>query len=249
MPKISLTKSGRAVKGNGETTKTVKSAVVIKKLRICQAVIEIVGMPGSPLTVHAWSASAIKAMLDRQMGEPNVGRERRDPLAEFKDSLYYLPDNKGFGIPARALKASIITSANDMELVMTKCKRAIHAVGDLIPIIAPPLPREAHTDYDTRYAADLEFYHAHGCSMRLDLVHLDNGSADLRFRGSFPVWSAIVVIEFNEAMISLDQLVNLVAAAGYGSGLLEGRPSAPVCRSGESGRFTVKLVKLAKPAK
>ncbi len=240
MKKILLPPATRTIENGDIESKPRLTAKVVEipKLRVRQIEVEIIGV--SPLIIHAWSAKAVRMMLDKQMGVASSGRQKRDPLNDFKESLYYLPDQKGFGIPGGALKAAIVTAANDVSMKMTECKRAVHVVGDLIPIIAPPLQKSSYSDWDKKHEKELVWHHERGASMRQDLVRLESGVADVRFRGEFKVWSAKALIEFNEAVLSPDQLVNLVSSAGYGSGLLENRPSAPVCRSGECGRFKVK---------
>lgn len=230
----------RLLKGNGGSD--TAQAVTIPKLRIRTIHITVEGK--TPLIIHAWSAKAIRMMLDKQMGIPSAGKQKKDPLQDFKDSLYYLPENKGFGIPAPAFKAAIVTGSNDVEEKMTEIKRNVHVNSYLVPIIAPPLAAENWTDWDREYERDLAPFHEKGVQMRMDLVRLETGVADIHFRGCFPIWSCDLEIEFNESVVSPAQLTNLVQAAGQG-GVGEWRPTAPKCRSGEFGRFTIKTGQVA----
>lgn len=75
--------------------------------------------------------------------------------------------------------------------------------------------------------------------MREDMVRLETGVADLWYRAEYPEWSAALRISYNANMLSLEQLVNLVNAAGFG-GVGEWRPSAPKSASGSYGCFRVK---------
>ena len=223
--------------GNGDSHVQATS-VTIPKLRYRTMHITVVSK--TALIVHAWSAKAVRMMLDKQMGIPTAGREKKDPLQDFQQSLYYLPDKKGFGIPAPSFKAALVTAANDVELKQTETKRNVHVNSYLVPIIAPPLDKSNWTDWDTKYEKELEFEHSQGVQMRMDLVRLESGVADIRFRGCFPLWKCDLEIEFNEAVISAAQLTNLVQAAGQ-SGIGEWRPSSPNVKSGEFGRFAVQL--------
>lgn len=65
--------------------------------------------------------------------------------------------------------------------------------------------------------------------MRTDMVRVGMGSADVRYRPEYPEWSATLTIEFNAGMISLNQVYQLVKAAGYSCGIGEMRP--------EKGKF------------
>ena len=62
------------------------------------------------------------------------------------------------------------------------------------------------------------------CQLRTDMVRVGMGSADIRYRPEYLNWSAVLTIEFNEGVISLDQIHQLVMAAGYGCGIGEMRP-------------------------
>jgi len=75
--------------------------------------------------------------------------------------------------------------------------------------------------------------------MREDMVRLETGVADIRYRAGFPEWTANLTITYNASIISREQLLNLIEAAGYG-GVGEWRPSAPKCASGSFGCFRVK---------
>lgn len=223
--------------GHGAASALPAATISIPKLRVRTIEVKIVSK--SPLIVHAWSEKAVRMMLDKQMGVSSAGRQKKNPVEDFKGSLYYLPNKAGFGIPAPAFKAAMVGAANDVDMVMTEVRRAIHVSSYYVPIIADPLPEELWSEDDREYAKQIKFEHSFGCSMRRDMVRLDSGVADVRFRGSWPVWKCALQIEYNEAVVSAEQVVNLVNAAGYGSGVCEWRPSSPKNRSGEFGRFEV----------
>lgn len=224
--------------GNGDSQQTIPAqAVSIPQLVVKTIHVNIVGK--SPLIVHAWSAKAIRQMLDKQTKTATAGRAAKNPVEDFRGSLYYLPEKKGFGLPAPSFKAAIVSAANDVGQKMTEVKRGLHVNSYLVPIIAPVLAKENYTEYDEQYAKEIEFEHSFGCQMRMDMVRLESGVSDIRFRGCFPEWKATLDVEYNEAVLSAEQVVNLISAAGYGCGVGEWRPSSPSVRSGEFGRFTV----------
>jgi hypothetical protein len=212
-------------------------SVEIPKLRQKTIHVDIIGK--SPLIVHAWSAKAVRMMLDKQTGKATAGREKKNPVADFKGSLYYLPNKQGFGLPAPSFKAAIVSAANDVDMKMTEVKRGLHVNSYLVKIESPALAKENFTEYDNEFEKEIKFEHEHGCQMRMDMVRLESGVADIRFRGCFPIWKATLEIEYNEAVLSAEQVVNLISAAGYGCGVGEWRPSSPNVRSGEFGRFSV----------
>jgi hypothetical protein len=227
------------VLGNGHSEKTVQDLVTLPKLDFRTVEIHVESL--SPLIVHAWSKKAIQMMLDKQMGRASAGREKKNPLKDFQGSLYpVMHDGKQmWGVPAPAFKAAAVSAANTVDLKMTQMRLAFHVASYTVPIFADPLPKGLWTEYDHEYEKELKPYHDQGISMRMDLVRLETGVADIRFRGSWPTWAAKLQVEYNAATISLEQLIMLFDAAGYGCGIAEWRPSAPQCRSGEFGRFRV----------
>ena len=70
---------------------------------------------------------------------------------------------------------------------------------------------------------------------REDVVRLSKQTMDLRHRAWFPEWSANLVFELNESVMSFDQLCNLVNIGGFSNGIGEWRPE----KNGEMGRFRV----------
>lgn len=191
----------------------------------------------SPLISHAWSSKAVKMMLGKQMGEASAGRTKKDPFQDFVESLYVC-QNGQFGMPAPCFKACGVSAANDVGLKMTEMRRAFHVKTYTIPIVGPPITQPLN-EWDEKYWDKMKPYASQGVHARMDLVRLESGVADVRFRGEWPIWKCTLEIDFNEAVISLDQLVNLMNAGGYGSGIGEWRPSSPVVKSGEFGRFRV----------
>lgn len=212
----------------------IKLTTVIRPvdLEVHKLQLRIVGT--SRLVVHAWSEKARTMMLDKQKKTASKGKAPKDPMEDFKASLYRLPNNEGFCLPATALKNTAVTAANDVELRKTDMRRAFHVIDDWVKIEAPPIS-EPHTQEDIDYDADIVFEHAHGASMRKDTVRLNGGTADIRFRAQFPKWAVIFAVEYNARVISADQLVNLYKVAGFGVGLCEHRPE----KNGSWGRFNV----------
>lgn len=238
---VTKTSKTRARSGNGElvTTTTLTAPLPSRVENVTAVALDIqflrLTVRGtSPLVVHAWSDKAQSMMLNKQKGEASKGKAKKNPVEDFKSSLYRLPNNEGFGIPATSLKSAAVTAANDVELQKTQMRRAFHIAGDLLKIDAPPI-EEPLTAEDIEYANEIKFEHQHGASMRRDMVRLSLGVADIRFRAQFPVWSITFDIQYNSRVITSSQLVNLCNVAGFGVGLCEHRPE----KSGSWGRFEV----------
>ena len=182
--------------------------------------IRIQGM--TELILHNWSAKAKKEMLDKQMGKARPKKEAKDPTAEYEAAFYRLEDGSP-GFPVTGIKAAIAEAARSFEdLTMVELKRAIFVYADgtdavnglpLVRILGEPRVRE-------------------------DMVRIGQGVADLRYRPGFPQWEAGFDCEYNTALLSAEQLFNLVNEAGRG-GIGEWRPSAPKVKSGWAGTFRV----------
>ncbi len=168
----------------------------------------------SPLVCHKWADKAKKMMLDRQMKRAVGGKEPKDPEQDYKDSLYHLPDGSGYGFPAVAFKAAAIGACRFVDgLPMTEARGAFHVQGELVPIEGEPRMRE-------------------------DMVRLETGTADIRYRAEFPTWEATLDIRFNRQALTVEQLINLFNLAGFSIGIGEGRPMGKKS-SGSWGMFHV----------
>ena len=72
-------------------------------------------------------------------------------------------------------------------------------------------------------------------SMREDTVRVGMGTADIRFRGEFERWAAVLTVDFNANVLSAEQVVSLIHAGGFGCGIGDWRPE----KDGANGRFHV----------
>jgi hypothetical protein len=210
-------------------TKEVR--VRLNELQIKTIHLRLVG--DSPLVCHAWSAKAQAMMLRKQMKEASEGKEAKNPVECFRESLYPL-QNGGFGFPAVAFKSAAVDAANNVEMKKTECRGAFHVVGDLVEIKSPPVTKPI-TEQDTQYFREIEKERMGGASMRMDMVRIGMGTSDIRFRGQFVKWEVTLTIRYNAAVISAEQITNLFNVAGFSVGVGEHRPQ----RDGSNGMFHV----------
>ena len=235
MSKVIETSADRPTNNGDPVINLPQRAQVVQAVELDTQFLKIRIVGTSTLVVHAWSEKASTIMLEKQKGTASKGKAHKNPVEDFKASLYRMPNkDDGFGLPATALKNSAVTAANDVELRKTDMRRAFHIINDLIKIEAPPIT-EPITQEDIEYAPDIEFEHKHGASMRRDMVRVSMGTADIRFRAQFPEWSVTFGLEYNSRVITPSQLVNLFNVAGFGVGLCEHRPE----KNGSWGRFKV----------
>jgi hypothetical protein len=152
------------------------------------------------------------------MGKASTVKEPKDPEADYRDSLYTL-DGGQPGFPAVAFKAAIADAARYFQgVTITQLKQAlyVHGLGlqQLVPIEGKPEVFEM--------------------PVRLS----GQGKADIRFRPIFMEWSAVLIIDYVEHLLTEESLLALVDAAGYG-GVGEWRPSSPNSKTGQYGTFRV----------
>lgn len=180
----------------------------------------------APLLVHAWSKKAIGIMLSNQMarkGSAKAGKEPRNPDEDVQEARY-ISDEGWDGFPAAAFKASMVGACRMVSgLPMTVAKRLLLVRAD---------------GYSSKQGKDL--VRIEGTWERHDdVARNDNGGADLRFRPLFRKWSATLTIDYNPALITAQQVINLLALAGMYEGIGEKRPSAPHSATGDMGTWEI----------
>ena len=210
------------------TTKTTNEQVItIPALDIRTATVKIVG--DSPLIMHKWSEKAKKEILDKQMKKAkSKGHDAKDPFADFISSMYWLdgePENKTpegfaaaledgarFGFPSTAVKAAAVAAAYRAGITknMVSMNGAFHVIGEFVEINGEPVMRE-------------------------DMVKVGMGVADIRYRGEFPEWWSSVTVRYNAAVLSLEQLINMINMGGFSCGIGEWRAE----KGGTFGAFHV----------
>ena len=196
-----------AAKALNGTTKAT-ALLEIPPLEIKVVRLHIVG--DSPIMTHQWSEKAKKEMRDKQMGKAVGKKAPKDPEADYQGAFYRMED----GSPAMrtiAFKCAAVDAATQVSgLTKTFLRGAFHTIGELVKIEGTPRMRE-------------------------DMVRVGMGTADLRYRPEFEVWSVDLLVRFNSRAITLGQLVHLFNQAGFSTGVGEWRPQ----KDGMHGLFHV----------
>jgi hypothetical protein len=177
-------------------------SVEVLEFSIREVKIPIVGI--SPLIIHAWSAKAMREISDKQAGKAkNKKHDIRVPEDDFEQAKHKSPEGWD-GFPAAGFKAAMIRGAKMIGMVMKDTQTSFFIKAD---------------------CEETQLVRIYGdCRMRTDMVRVGMGSADIRYRPEYPEWSAILTVEFNSGVVSLNQIYQLVKAAGYGCGIGEMRP-------------------------
>lgn len=215
--------------------KKTQELVEIRPIEIKKVKIRIVG--DAPLIMHAWSEKAKRMMLEAQMGlAKGKKKEAKNPVDDFIRSMYWLTpmpeegtmesfadaieNGARFGFPVTAFKQAAISAAYRMGWAKDKVS----------------LRGAFFIDSDENGMVEI---FSDAPNMREDMVKVGMGTADIRYRGEFHNWSAVVTISYNEnGQYSLENILNIINAGGYICGVGEWRPE----KDGQNGMFHVEAI-------
>lgn len=201
----------------------------------------------TPLIVHAWSAKAIRMILEKQTKTASKGKhEIKIPGNDFKNAAYWLTEmpedgaddaesesnylnavaaGAHFGFPVTGIKQSAITGAarGGLDVKMTELRGAFYIEGA--------------TDFSTPDLAEIV---GPDPVMRRDMVKVGGMSkvADIRFRPEWKEWSIPLRMTYNKnGKYSLEQLLACFSYGGFVTGIGEWRPE----RDGQFGMYEVQV--------
>jgi hypothetical protein len=190
--------------------------IVLSPPKVETVNVEVIGT--SPLICRNWSQTQKDLMLAKQTKRACKAREAKKPERDYEESLYRHPQG-GYGFPAVAFKAAAVRAGTYAEMKMTFLRGAFHVSGEMVKLNGQP-------------------------SMREDMVRLQGKVADIRYRGQFAEWSAVVPIQVNVSVLSIEQLANLLVIAGFAVGVGEWRPE----KNGQYGRFEIGSIQVGRVA-
>lgn len=189
----------------------------IQVQRIGTETINVPVIGTASLIVHRWSEKAKQQMLDAQQGKKAV-KTIRDPEADYEASLYRT--DSGYGFPLLAFKQATVGAARffDKSVTMKLVQQAIFMTG---------VPSADRSELLTPITGEPK--------MREDMVRVGMGGTDLRYRGEFLDWTAVLTITYVKSTLSRDSVLSLVDAGGQFVGVGEWRPD----RKGQNGTYTI----------
>lgn len=219
-----------------DMAKKVETANLSTRPQIMDAEVWVVG--DMPLIVHAWSEKARREMLSKQLkAVKGSGREAKDPVADFRASLYEMGDG-AYGFPVTGFKNALLSAAHkDRGIPRSEAMKAIFMQADMVRV-RPALAGAI---------CDMPMVRIYGSEpeMREDMVRVGSGlnkTANLAYRGQFTTWACRLKIRFNSSIITLEQLQFLVETAGMSIGVGEWRNE----KSGMFGAFHLASAEEAK---
>jgi len=176
------------------------------------------GVKGTaPLIVHKWNQKAKQEMLNKQMKKASSGKAAKDPEADYLGSIYFFEDGKRTGFPAVAFKSAMVRAGKQLGYAMTDLRGMFFVLADEGDLV------EIHGEH----------------RMREDMVRLNGGTSDIRFRGEYPSWGADLTIQYNANAISAEQVAKLLEIAGFACGIGEWRPEKS--NTGSYGLFSIEV--------
>lgn len=195
--------------------KTTDTAQInIDKIDAEHLLVPIVGT--TPLIVHRFSEKAKRLMLDNMQGRKSP-KEAKNPEAEYDAAFYRLKDGR-YGFPAIAFKAATIGGCRFYASVtMTGLRQTVFFRG------------EAGADGQQLVALNGEPH------MREDVVRVNRGGSDLRYRPEFAEWSTTLEVIYVRAMLTRASVLSLIDAGGMGVGVGEWRPE----KDGDFGCYQI----------
>lgn len=188
--------------------------VNIDQIAAERLLVPIVGT--SPLVVHRFSEKAKQQMLDNMQGR-KTPKKAKDPTEEYEAAFYRFKDGR-YGMPAIAFKAASIGGARFYRgLTMASLKQTFFFRGE------PGVDGQAlaHIIGEPR--------------MREDVVRVNRGGSDLRYRPEFPEWSTTLDVTYVTSMLTRNSVLSLIDAGGMGVGVGEWRPE----RGGDFGTYQI----------
>ena len=212
--------------------KRVVQKVAITPPDFRTAILEIVGT--SPLVQHKFSQKAREQMREKQeaggTAQKGKAREAKDFKSCFEAATYRIGNKSGpYGIPATAIRASMISACRLVGFKMTVGKLAFWIEAD-------------GNDYQD--GTPLVKINAKPPTMDVRPARNDNGSVDLRARPMWaPGWTASVRVGYDAGQFTAEDVANLLQRAGLQCGILEGRNNSPSSCGLGWGAFTIKMKK------
>ena len=193
-----------------ETRAVGKQEIIVPAVKFKTVAFTIRGT--EPLVMHQMSQKVRDAIRKAQeLAGMTTGRKKREPRdfeADFEGSQHREQVHGWIGLPAMALKNAMVAACRAIGETMVKAKMAFKVKADGWSIFGTPL---------IKIAKGKPY-------MAIHPAPVANGNWDLRSRAMFdPGWEVVVRIEYDEGMITLEGVTNLLMRAGLQVGVLEGR--------------------------
>lgn len=203
----------------------VSEQIRIAALKRTAAKITIVG--DTPIITNAWSHKAKLMMLAKHMGR-TLEREDKNPYKDFVDSIYKFDDGN-YGFPVVAIKKAMATVTADLpDAKRAQVFRNVTVTGRRGFQIG------AFADLNSPMEL-MEVFSPNAPAPREDMVRLSDikRTPDMHYRAEFYPWAAQFTLAYDANIFDQENVMNLLARAGFCCGLGEWRQE----RGGSNGLF------------
>lgn len=206
-----------------------KQEAVAQIDRIASETIIVPVVGTTPLIVHRFSEKAKRQMLDTMQGKKSP-KQPKDPEAEFKAAAYRMgEDDDRYGFPAVAFKAATVGAARfypKNDVTMTGLRQFLFFAGEVGEDRMALVPILGGVDAEGEWPR-----------MREDVVRVNRGGSDLRYRPEFWPWRVDLMVTYITSALTRNSVLSLIDAGGLGVGVGEWRPE----RKGDFGTYRVDL--------
>lgn len=183
--------------------------VVISAPNIKTAEFRIIGT--SPYVQLKFSEKAKQGMMEKhQQGSQSkkgAKKNARDFTEDYKQAMH-LSSEGWHGMPASAFRNAMISACRLVGFKMTQAKLAVFVVGDGVD------DTEGTPLIKIQGKPEQVIHHVRNAT----------GVCDLRVRAMWREWSAILRVQFDHDMFSVEDVTNLLMRVGMQVGIGEGRP-------------------------
>lgn len=180
----------------------------------------------APYVQLKFSQKAIDMMSEKMKAGSQGKKGSKKTARNFEEDYHqalHVSEEGWYGIPAGAFRNALISACRIVGFQMTKAKLSVFVESDGIdPSEGTPL---------VRIYGEPEMVVHH--------VRNATGVADLRVRGMWREWHAIVRVRFDHDMFSITDITNLLARVGMQVGIGEGRPDGKQSAGMGWGTFAI----------
>jgi hypothetical protein len=218
------------------TQKKENKIELIEIPEIKREVFEVTIIGDTPLLSHKFADKQKADMLDKQMKKEKV-KTRRNPVADFCESIYWLSDKP---------EIDYEQEPGDTEKIFNEAIKKGAKFGFPSTSIKKA---SAQAGYRAGITSDvvttLGFFHIVGSNLieiisdvpeiQEDTVRLPNGSADIRYRARFDNWKMTFKVLCSPHLFPKEKVLGLINLAGFSVGIGDWRPE----KKGNFGTFHV----------
>ncbi len=182
----------------------------------------------APLIMNAFPKKAIEQMKATQEAGSTAKKGKKREPKDFNacyEGAKHVSEDGWYGIPAPGIRAAMVSACRVVGFAMTRAKLAVFVVpdgfdrNDGTPLVRITKGEPQYVEHPCRNAS---------------------GVCDIRARAMWkPGWEAMVQIQYDGDMFTLEDVANLLVRVGVQVGLLEGRHDSKASCGQGWGTFTV----------